>query len=33
MTLGDLKRCSQNNMNISRPQETMAKNGDIFDQL
>ena len=32
MTLGDLKRCLQKNINITILHETMTKHGDIFDQ-
>ena len=32
MTLGDLRRCLQKDLNITRLHETMTKDGDIFDQ-
>ena len=33
MTLGDLKRCLQKNINFTRLHQTMIRNGDIFDQV
>ena len=33
MTLSDLKRCLQKNLNITRLHEIMIRNGDTFDQL
>ena len=33
ITLGDLKRCLQRNLNITRLHEIMIRNGDTFDQV
>ena len=33
MTLGDLKRCLQKNLNITRLHEILIRNEDTFDQL
>ena len=33
MTLGDLKRCLQKNLNITRLHGIMIRNGDTFDQV
>ena len=33
MTLGDLKRCLQKNLNITRLHEIMIRNGDTLDQV
>ena len=32
MTLGDLKRCLQRNLNLKRLQEALLRKGDSFDQ-
>ena len=32
MTVGDLKRCLQKNLNLKRSQEALLRKGDSFDQ-